>query len=155
MKNIEKNIYQEAQYSRKHLMGFAIAILIISLIALGGGIALIIIGASSAEVGQIIWKCILGAVLTILALVFGTFSIIMLCTSFAMIKNKNGSVKDGNRAIGTINITKCDKCGEELADDATFCSKCGTSVEGTKTCQCGTVNKIDNEFCTGCGKKMD
>ena len=118
------------------------------------GIALIVVGASALSTGKIVLMCILGAVLVILGIVFGVFSIIMLFTSLSMIKNQNGSVKDGNRAIGTANIVKCYKCGEELSDDAIFCSKCGTSVEGVIVCECGTKNKIDNDYCTNCGNKL-
>lgn len=155
MKNIDKNAYKEAKYGRKHLMIFAIVALILSLVALGGGIAMIVIGATSGETTKIIWMSIVGGVLAILGLVFGAFSIIMFFTSISMIKVEQGSVKDGNRAIGTVNIVKCDKCGEELPENATFCSKCGTPVEGIKKCECGAVNSLDAEYCIGCGKKLN
>jgi len=154
MKKIDKNTYKEAQYNRTHLMIFAIIALVLSLAALGGGISMIVVGTLSGIISKIIWMTIVGIILIILGIVFGTFSIIMLFTSFGMIKNKEGSVKDGNRAIGTININKCDKCGEELPDNAAFCFKCGTPVEGTKLCECGTTNTLNAEYCIGCGKKL-
>ena len=154
MKNINKNAYKEAKYGRKHLMIFAIVALILSLGLLGGGIAMIVVGATSGVLASIIWMSIVGAIMVILGIVFAIFSITMLATAVSMIKVEQGSVKDGNRAIGTVNVLKCDKCGEELPENATFCSKCGSSVEGTIKCECGTVNKIDSQFCISCGKKL-
>lgn len=155
MKNINKNVYQEAKYGRKQLMTFAIIALVLSLFLLGGGIATIIIGAISGITSKIIWTAIVGGILVILGLVFVTFSIIMFFTATSMIKVEQGSVKDGNRAIGTVNVVKCDKCGEELPDNATFCSKCGTAVDGIKKCECGAVNTLDAEYCVSCGKKLN
>lgn len=155
MKNINKNAYQEAKYGRKHLMIFAIVSIILSLALLGSGIALIVVGATSGETAKIIWMVILGVIMAVLGVVFGVFSIIMFFTSTSMIKVDQGSVKDGNRAIGSVNVVKCDKCGEELPDNATFCSKCGTAVEGKKVCKCGTANSPEAEYCIGCGEKLN
>lgn len=155
MKKIDKNVYSEAKYGRRHLMIFSIVALILSLALLGGGIALVVVGAISNILAHIISMCIVGAILIILGVVFTIFSMIMFFTSVSMIKAREGSVKDGNRAMGTVNILKCDKCGEELPDNATFCSKCGTPIEGKKTCECGAVNKIDAEYCISCGKKLN
>lgn len=154
MKNIDKNIYHEAQYGKKHLTAFSIVVFVLSLCAFAGGLAMIIVGATSGVTGKIIWMSIVGGLLVILGIVFGIFSSIMFFTSMAMIKNKYGSVKDGNRAMGTVNVVKCDKCGEELPDNATFCSKCGKGIEGVITCECGMANKSDAEYCIGCGKKL-
>ena len=154
MKKIDKNAYNEAKYGRNHLMVFAIIALLLSLALLGGGIALTIIGAVSSKLSHIISLCIVGAILIIAGVVFTIFALIMLFTSFSMIKVKEGSVKDGNRAIGTVNIIKCDKCGEELVNNAQFCSKCGTPVENTVNCDCGAVLSQENEFCSQCGKKL-
>ena len=154
MKEINKNIYQEAKYGRKQLIAFAIVVLILSLAVLGGGIALVVFGSMSTEVGQIVWKVIVGALMILLGLAFSGLSITMLSTGISMLKINEGNVKDGNRAKGTVNIVKCDKCGEELPDNATFCSKCGTPVDGMIKCECGAINKIDAQYCTSCGKKL-
>lgn len=154
MKKIDKKDYSEAKYGRKHLMTFAILTIILSLALISGGIVLIVFGATSGETAKIIWMCLVGGVLAIIGLVLVAFSIIMFFTSTSMIKVEQGSVKDGNRAIGTVNVVKCDKCGEELPDNATFCSKCGTPVERTKKCDCGAVNSLDAEYCINCGEKL-
>ena len=154
MKQIDKNVYKEARYGRKHLMMFSIVALLLSLGALAGGIVMIVLGATSGDTTKIIWMCVVGGVLALLGLVFTMFSIVMFFTSVSMIKVENGSVKDGNRAIGTVNVLKCDKCGEELDDNSTFCVKCGTKVEGGKMCECGTLNNQDAQYCKSCGKQL-
>jgi len=57
----------------------------------------------------------------------------------------------------------CGKCGAELYDDSTFCSKCGAPVSTTeKTARtvtqgkifcrkCGSQIKPESKFCTKCG----
>lgn len=57
-------------------------------------------------------------------------------------------------------IKKCAKCGNELSDEALFCSVCGTAVvnEGDalpsnmiKCDKCGAVLPVGANFCIGCG----
>ena len=154
MKKINKDAYREARYGKKTLMIISIVIFALCLGALAGGISMFVIGLMSGILSKMIWMPIVGGLLAILAIVFGIFSIIMFFTSVSMINVEQGSVKDGNRAIGTVNVVKCDKCGEELPDNAAFCSKCGTAVEGVKTCECGAANEMDAEYCVSCGKKL-
>ena len=149
-----KPVYQESQVSKKHLVITSIILLLVSLGAIAGGIVLIVNGANSEGVWTIVWKVILGAIITILGSTFTCFSFVMFFTSMSMINTK-GSVKDGNRAMaGTVNIVKCPKCGAKLADDAVFCKKCGTKVYGKITCECGEQNDAESEFCSKCGKKL-
>jgi len=155
MKNINKDVYKEAKYGRKSLMTVSIVLLILCLAALGGGIAMIVVGATSGVLAKIIWMSIVGGILVILGAIFSIVAVYMFFVSMSMIKVDQGSVKDGNRAKGTVNVVKCDKCGQELPDNAIFCSKCGTPVEGVKQCECGAVNKMDDEYCTACGKKLN
>lgn len=50
---------------------------------------------------------------------------------------------------------KCSKCGSELIENASFCSACGTKVEGhILLCTCGKELKDDMLFCPYCGKKI-
>lgn len=155
MKNIQKDVYHEANYSRGTLLTVSIVLLLLALGALIGGIILFVSGVTSKVILSIILKVIFGVLLSAGGIALGVFAVIMLFTAISMIKNKYGSVKDGNRAIGTVNVVKCDKCGEELPDNAEFCSKCGTQVNGTKKCACGTENKMDAEFCIKCGEKLN
>ena len=155
MKKVNKDIYHEARYGRRALIIFASVILAILVAVLGFGIALVVLGCKSEEAGQIAWKIAVGIVLIILALASGTISFVMLITGCSMIKTNEGSVKDGNRAIGTVNVLKCDKCGSVVPDEAAFCPKCGTAVEGVVKCEeCGTVNNLDAQYCSGCGKEL-
>lgn len=154
MKNIDKNSYKNAKYERKHLMTFAVLVILLSLALLGGGIAMVVLGATSSVVSKIILMCIIGGLLIILSSIGCVIGMIMFFTAKSMIKVKHGNVKDGNTAIGTANVLKCNKCGEELPDNAKFCSKCGTQVGGKKQCDCGAINEIDAEYCISCGKKF-
>lgn len=154
MKNINKNVYKESKYGRKHLLIFSLIAILLSLALTAGGVVMIVLGANSGVLSKILWMCILGAVLAVLGLFFLVFSIIMFFTSLSMIKVKQGSVKDGNQAIGTVNVVKCDKCGAELPDNATFCSKCGTEIDGMVVCVCGERNNPDAEYCITCGQKL-
>ena len=154
MKEIQKDVYHEAKYGRGTLLTVSIILLVLSLGALVGGIVLLVSAFTSASILALVLKIIFGALLTLCGGGLIVFALIMLFTALGMIKNKFGSVKDGNRAIGTVNVVKCDKCGEELPDNAEFCSKCGTQVDGVKQCKCGTNNKMDAVFCTKCGEKL-
>ncbi len=155
MKEIKKDVYHEAKYGRKALLIFSSILLAISVAILGFGIALLVLGCKSSEASQIAWKVSVGVVLILLGLASGSISLVMLITSLSMIKTNNGNVKDGNRAIGTINILKCDKCGSELPENALYCSKCGTKVDGVVVCECGTTNSQDANHCVGCGKEIN
>lgn len=50
---------------------------------------------------------------------------------------------------------KCPKCGFECADDAKFCSHCGSKIEKTKFCtQCCKELKSEQIFCPECGARV-
>lgn len=155
MKEINKNAYQEKRYGRGTLMTVAIIVAIVSLAMIVGGIWLFVRGCIVSGVWATIWRIALGVIIAIFGGSFGWVAIMMFFTSASMIKVKDGNVKDvGNSAMGTVNVLKCDKCGEALEDGSTFCTKCGTAVDGVVTCECGAVNSADNEYCKKCGKKL-
>lgn len=153
-KNIDKNSYKEASYGRKQLTITSIVILVLSILALVGGIVLVVNGILHGKVIFKVLKIIGGVVLVLLGLAFGYASFMALMTSFGMLKNNTMNVKDGNRAIGTLNVFKCDKCGYENEEDAQFCKECGASFNEYIECDCGTRNPADSEFCKACGKKL-
>jgi len=153
-KNIDKNSYKEASYGRKQLTITSIVILILSILALVGGIVLIVNGILHGKVVFKVLKIIGGSILTLLGLAFTYASFMALMTSLGMLKNNSMNVKDGNRAIGTLNIFKCDKCGCENEENAKFCKQCGASFSEYVECECGTRNPVDAEFCKSCGKKL-
>ena len=150
----EKSNYHEASYGKKSLLTVALVFLAVCLAALAGGIALLVLGCKSDPVGQIVWKVIVGAVLILAGLGGSGFAFYMLFVGMAMINNKNGSVKDGNRAIGTANTTLCPKCGREVGENASFCNNCGEKLAETKQCECGALNNADAQYCSACGKKL-
>ncbi len=143
------------KYGRKELLVVALVLLLVSLIALAGGVALIVNGAMSGKVVQIVWKVIVGIILIILGGSIGWVAILMFFTAKDMMKNEQGNLKDEtNSAIGTANVNKCDKCGRELSEGSTFCVNCGYEANGKIQCECGEMNNQDNEHCTKCGKNL-
>ena len=51
----------------------------------------------------------------------------------------------------------CKKCGTAVLDDgATYCSACGSRLDGKKACvSCGKLNDVDFTYCVYCGGRMD
>ncbi len=155
MKKLDKNAYVEKRYDKGHLTIVGIVVAIIALAGIIGGIALFVSGCTADGVWSIIWRVVLGVILTLFGGSLGWVAIMVLATANSMIRVKDGNVSDvGNSAMGTVNINKCPKCGEKLEDEAEFCHKCGTEVEGYIKCECGHKNKTDAEFCNKCGKKL-
>lgn len=155
MKKLDKNVYQEKRYDKGHLAIVGIIVAILALAGIVGGIWLFVKGCIISGVWATIWRIALGSVLTLLGGSFGWVAIMILATANSMINVKDGNVSDvGNSAIGTVNINKCSKCGEKLEDEAEFCHKCGTEVDGIIKCDCGHKNKADAEFCIKCGKNL-
>lgn len=155
MKKLDKNVYQEKRYDKGHLAIVGIIVAILALAGIVGGIWLFVKGCIISGVWATIWRIALGSVLTLLGGSFGWVAIMILATANSMINVKDGNVSDvGNSAIGTVNINKCSKCGEKLEDEAEFCHKCGTEVDGIIKCACGHKNKADAEFCIKCGKNL-
>lgn len=153
-KDINKNVYKEASYGKKTLTVMSVIVILLSIAAIVGGIVLFVQGCRVSGVGSKIWRIALGVVLALIGFVFGYASFMAFFTSLSMIKPNSGNVKDGNRAKGTINILKCDKCGHENPINAEFCKNCGESMQDFIECECGTRCPKDAEFCTTCGKKL-
>lgn len=153
-KNIDKNSYKEASYGKKQLTIVSIIIFVLAVVALVGGIALLVNGIKVHGVFSKIWRIILACILVFFGVVCGYASIMAFFTSLDMLKNKNMNVKDGNRAVGTLNVLKCDKCGHEVEEGAEFCKNCGASLSDYIECECGTRNPKDAEFCSSCGQEL-
>lgn len=153
-KNVDRNAYREAHYGKKQLIIVSSIILIVGLIALIGGIALFVRGVTISGVFSKIWRIVLAVVLVFLGGVLSYASIMALFTSMGMLKNDSMNVKDGNRAKGTLNVLKCDKCGYEVEEGAEFCKNCGESLADYVECECGTRNPKDAEHCSHCGKSL-
>ena len=155
MKKLDKKVYSEKRYDKGHLMILGLIIFAISLAMLVGGVALIVRGAIIAKASAIIWRAIVGGILSLLGLTFGWIAIMIMITAGSMIKVKDGNVSDvGNSAMGTVNVNKCPNCGAKLDEDAEFCTTCGAQVEGCIKCECGCKNSPDANNCKKCGKEL-
>lgn len=59
----------------------------------------------------------------------------------------------------------CNKCGNEVKDEAKFCGKCGnkfevqtqvpTSTDGVTCSKCGNIVAVGKKFCGKCGNKLE
>lgn len=155
MKKIDKNAYQEKRYDKGHLMIVGLVVAALALALIIGGVVLFINGIKVDGVWATIWRIVLSVLMVIIGLPFGYVSFMMIVTANSMISVKDGNVSDvGNSGVGTVNILKCDKCGEKLEEGAEFCHKCGAEVDGYVKCYCGHKNKVDAEHCVKCGNKL-
>ena len=48
----------------------------------------------------------------------------------------------------------CPSCGNQVASDAMFCSKCGTKIGFNNCPTCGSPLDINAMFCSKCGTKV-
>ena len=155
MKKLDKNAYEEKRYDKGHLTILGLVVMLIAVALVGFGVWLFVKGVMVSGAWSTIWRIALAIVMAVFGLPLGYVAFMMLVTANSMIKVKDGNVSDvGNSAVGTVNVNKCSKCGEKLEDEAEFCHKCGTEVEGIVKCTCGHKNKADAEYCTKCGKKL-
>lgn len=141
---------------KKTLVGISIALIILSLLLVGGAIGLIIWGANIVKDSIIlgIILIIVGVVLSILFLGGVIYSFVFYFTGKSLVA-LNGSVAEDNLAIGTENMKKCAKCGSKVNPKENFCSKCGNDLAVAKKCdKCGVLNKAESNHCTACGEKL-
>ena len=152
-KPLKKDIYKEMKYGKKELTIVSIVVLVLSIAIFAGGVTLVVLGALNPNgAWQIIWRVLLGAILLIIGGVLFGVGVTMFAVTRSMLNFDSGNVADGNRAIGTINVRKCEKCGKKLSDDASFCSDCGEPVELSVCESCGKPIPQDAKFCEDCGK---
>ena len=63
------------------------------------------------------------------------------------------------------NMKTCNKCGNEVKDEAKFCSKCGNKFDmqiqtqanndGITCSKCGNIVAVGKKFCGKCGNKIE
>ncbi|MFA9399260.1 MAG: SPFH domain-containing protein, partial [Clostridiaceae bacterium] len=77
--------------------------------------------------------------------------------------NNQGNDESGNNTVNNNSKFKCSNCGNELEENAKFCSNCGTKVQvksdspKTKVKFCSNCgNKLESEakFCNKCGESV-
>ena len=142
--------------NKKTLIGVSIAIALVSLLLMGGSIALIVYGANivAQKIVLGIILIIAGALMTILFLGGIAFGLIFFFTGKSLVA-VNGSIAEENLGKGTVNMAKCANCGEPVDPNDQFCGKCGTTTAEFKKCsKCEVLNKKDAFVCTACGEKL-
>ena len=155
-KPLKKDIYKELKYGKKELTIVSVIVTVLSVALLAGGIALIVLGALNPDgAWQIVWRVLLGVVMLVLGGVLLGVGLTMFAVTRSMLNFNEGNVADGNRAVGTLNVRKCEKCGTKLSDDASFCKHCGEPVELSVCESCGKPIHKDAKFCEECGKGVD
>ena len=149
----DKNV-KNYNRGKKQLFTVSLIICLASILAIVGAVVLIVRGVQVNGIGSRVWRFVLAILLLIFGLIFGYAGFAAFFTSFGMMKQDSGNIKETNRAIGTTNINKCDKCGHENEQGAQFCKNCGESMKDYLECECGTRSPKDSEFCSNCGKKF-
>jgi len=153
----QKPVYQELQTNKKHLKIFSFIILLLAIGAIVGSVFLFIAfsnNLANGETASAVISIIFGIILAILGLTGLFFAIIALFVSAGMINTK-GSVRDGNRAIGTENAQLCSKCGRTLEENDAFCKACGEPASDKMKCKnCGAIISKEAQFCVKCGKTV-
>jgi len=153
-KPLQKDIYREMKYGKKELTIASVSILILSLALVAVGVFMIIRGALNPNgAWQIIWRVLLGVVSMVIGGILLGVGITMFAVTRSMINVAKGNVSDmDNRAMETVNVLKCEKCGLKLSYDAKFCKECGEPVELDVCEQCGKPILKGTKFCEECGK---
>ena len=135
--------------SSKVLIWFGVALALLTVLCLIGGIALFI--------GDFHWlKLTFGILLLLLAIFFALLAVYFIWVGASQKATKDGTVAQDNFAQrGVVNAKLCLKCGNRLPEGADFCPKCGQTASSCKVCECGAENNIENKRCTSCGKILD
>lgn len=139
------------------LIILSVSMAIVGLLLTGGSIGLIVWGAKivSDTVALGVVLIVIGSIMTLLFLSGVVYGIILYITGKSLVA-LNGSVKEDNLGVGTVNMLKCDSCGAEIEKNEKFCSKCGKELADAKKCtECGVLNKKDAKHCTACGKELN
>ncbi len=140
------------------LIGLSIAGVVLGLLALVGGIVLIVSGIG--DIGDKIVAAILKLVFGVLLILGGGYlSIFGFYTLFvgSAVKATKGSIAEGNIAMaGTVNMLKCKNCGYEVQPGDKVCGHCGHSLSDKKVCpKCGATNMSENKKCSACGADLE
>lgn len=155
-KPLQKDIYREMKIGKKELTIVSVIVMIVSIALIAGGIVFAVLGAiNNVGAWQIIWRVLVGVVMFIIGAILLGVGITMFAVTRSMLNINEGNVADGNRAIGTVNVLKCEKCGTKLDDNAKFCKNCGEPVELSVCEICGAPISKDSKYCQECGKGVE
>ncbi len=140
------------------------ALIAISTALIVAGLAMFVVGIIlavknidkliSVTSGSSIALIVVGVLLVILGVVAFAVGFTFLWTGLSL-KATDGSIAQDNLAMGTVNMTKCAKCGTELKSEAEYCPHCGNPASNQVNCpHCGEPNDTYNQNCTKCGKEL-
>ena len=140
---------------KSQLIAISTIIIIVSAIVMLVGIAMVVLGAiGESSIGHKVRMVLFGSVFTLIGMAGIAFGIVYLVTGRSLSATK-GSIADGNLGHGTVNMTKCAKCGNKINPEDKFCGHCGASIENKLVCpECGATNMSGNTNCTSCGAKL-
>lgn len=127
--------------------------IILLLAGIGCGILAVLCTINGAVDNQW-WLWIIAALLYVLALGGLILGIVFTWTALSL-KATRGSIAEGNCGIGTVNMTKCPKCGCTVNATDKCCGNCGNILAETTTCpHCNSTISKDNKHCTNCGEEL-
>lgn len=104
------------------LKGLGLALIIVGILALVGGVLMIALGSSNP------WLIIFGVVLGVLGIAGVIVGVIFAWVSSA-VKATQGSIAEDNLGKGTVNMNKCQNCGAQVEEGVTICKKCEENLK--------------------------
>lgn len=142
---------------KKGLIIIGVCALVLAVASLIGAVFVIISGVKSVA-NQVsvanVFELVGGAILVIISFLLVYVGIYFTWVGASM-KATKGSIADGDLCKGTVNMTKCSKCGSQVEAGDEACVNCGASLKKKKTCpKCGAEVRANAKHCTKCGEQF-
>ncbi|MBQ8908730.1 MAG: zinc ribbon domain-containing protein [Clostridia bacterium] len=107
---------------KSQLKNLGIILLVISALALVGGILMLALAKGSAGL-------IIGGIVLLVAAVAGVVVGVIFTWTSSAVQATQGSIAEGNLGKGTVNMHKCSNCGVEIPEERTICEKCEENLK--------------------------
>lgn len=142
---------------KRSLIIIGVCALVLAVASLVGAVFVIISGVRSVA-DQVtvanVFELVGGAILIIISFLLIYVGIYFTWVGSAM-KATKGSIADGDLCKGTVNMTKCSKCGSEVDPSDEACANCGASLKKKKACpKCGAEVRANAKHCPKCGEQF-